>query len=211
MKQIYDAGYTGNMIMQDRIPGADSAMYDLHCFVGRDHKVQYMNLGNVLLEEHTPMGLGSNAATITVYNEPLMLQIRDLLESIGMEGWCDADLKYDERDGKIKIFEINIRQGRSHYRNTGAGYNVAKYIVDAYVYNKKKKLLLVNEPYFWHVIPKSLVLKYISDDKKAQVKKLIREKKVCTSLFYPGDKSWRRNLYLRLRDINMVRKYKKYY
>ena len=211
LKQIYDAGYTGNMIMQDRIPGADSAMYDLHCFVGRDHKVQYMNLGNVLLEEHTPMGLGSNAATITVYNEPLMLQIRDLLESIGMEGWCDADLKYDERDGKIKIFEINIRQGRSHYRNTGAGYNVAKYIVDAYVYNKKKKLLLVNEPYFWHVIPKSLVLKYISDDKKAQVKKLIHEKKVCTSLFYPGDKSWRRNLYLRLRDINMVRKYKKYY
>ena len=69
----------------------------------------------------------------------------------------------------------------------------------------------MNEPYFWHVIPKSLVLKYISDDKKAQVKKLIREKKVCTSLFYPGDKSWRRNLYLRLRDINMVRKYKKYY
>ena len=128
-----------------------------------------------------------------------------------MEGWCDADLKYDERDGKITIFEINIRQGRSHYRNTGAGYNVAKYIVDAYIYNKKKKLLLVNEPYFWHVIPKSLVLKYVSEDKKAEVKKLIREKKVCTSLFYPGDKSWRRNLYLRLRDINMVRKYKKYY
>jgi len=212
LKKIYDAGYMGNMIIQDRIPGYDNKMYDLHVFCGKNKKVEYMNLGNVLLEEHTPKGLGSNAATITIYNEELMLKIKNLLESIGYEGWCDCDLKYDERDNKIKIFEINIRQGRSHYRNTGSGYNVAKFIVDSYINNIDKDLLLVKEPYFWHVIPKKIVLDYVEDKEKlAIVKKLIKEKKVCHSLFYKNDKSLKRNIYLVLRNINQFKKYKKYY
>ena len=212
LKRIYDAGYQGNMIIQDRIPGYDNKMYDLHVFCGKNKKVQYMNLGNVLLEEHTPKGLGSNAATITIYNEKLMLKIKNLLESIGYEGWADCDLKYDERDGKIKIFEINIRQGRSHYRNTGSGYNVAKYIVDSYIYNIDKDLFLVKEPFFWHVIPKKIVLSYVEDKEKLElVKKLIKEKKVCHSLFYKNDKSLRRNIYLVLRNLNQFKKYKKYY
>ena len=212
LKKIYEAGYKGNMIIQDRIPGYDNKMYDLHVFVGKNKKVQYMNLGNVLLEEHTPKGLGSNAATLTVYNEELMLKIKNLLESIGYEGWADCDLKYDERDQKIKIFEINIRQGRSHYRNTGSGYNVAKYIVDSYINNINQELLLVKEPYFWHVVPKKIVLDYVEDKEKlAIVKKLIKEGKVCHSLFYKKDKSLRRNIYLILRNLNQFRKYKKYY
>ncbi len=212
LKKIYEAGYQGNMIIQDKIPGSDNRMYDLHVFTGKDKKVWYMNLGNVLLEEHTPKGLGSNAATITVYNEELMLKIKNLLESIGYEGWADCDLKYDERDNKIKIFEINIRQGRSHYRNTGSGYNVAKFIVDSYIKNEKHDLILVKEPYFWHVIPKKIVLDYVENQEKiALVKKLIKEHKVCHSLFYKNDKSIRRNIYLIIRNLNQFRKYKKYY
>ena len=212
LNKIYDAGYTGNMIIQDKIPGNDNKMYDLHIFCGKNKKVQYMNLGNVLLEEHTPKGLGSNAATITVYNLELMLKIKDLLENIGYQGWCDCDLKYDERDNKIKIFEINIRQGRSHYRNTGSGYNVAKYIVDSFIYNIDKELILVKEPYFWHVIPKKIVLDYVEDKEKVElVKKLIKEGKVCHSLFYKGDRSIKRLIYLCIRNRNQFKKYKKYY
>ena len=212
LKKIYNAGYTGNMIIQDKIPGNDNKMYDLHVFCGKNKRVEYMNLGNVLLEEHTPKGLGSNAATITVYNPDLMNKIKDLLETIGYQGWCDCDLKLDERDGKIKIFEINIRQGRSHYRNTGSGYNVAKYIVDAFINNVEHDLIMVKEPYFWHVIPKKIVIDYVEDKEKvALVKKLIKEHKVCHSLFYKKDMNPLRLKYLILRNINQFRKYKKYY
>lgn len=212
LKLIYKSGYPGNMIIQDRIPGYDNKMYDLHVFSGKNKKVQYMNLGNVILEEHTPKGLGSNAATITVYNEDLMLKIKNLLESINYEGWADCDLKYDERDNKIKIFEINIRQGRSHYRNTGSGYNVAKFIVDSYVYGINKPLFLVKEPYFWHVIPKRIILNYLEDnEKRLIIKKLIKEKKTCHSLSYKHDFSIKRNIYLLCRNINQFRKFKKYY
>ncbi len=211
LNKIYQAGYKGNMIVQDMVPGDDSNIYDLHVFCGKDEKVKYMNLGNVLLEEHTPKGIGSNAATITTFNEELMLKIKEMLETIKYQGWVDCDLKYDYRDDKIKIFEINIRQGRSNYRNTGAGYNVAKYIVEAFLYNKKQKFIMVREPYFWHVVPKMIVFKYVNNKEKLkEVKSLIKDGKSCHSLFYKKDRGIKRILYLLLKSLNHFRKFKKY-
>lgn len=212
LKLIYDADYKGNMIIQEMIFGKDDCMYDLHVYVSKDNKVKYMNLGNVLLEEHTPKGIGSDAATITTYNEEIMLKVKYLLEDIGYSGWADCDLKYDEKDNKIKIFEINIRQGRSHYRLTGSGNNVSKYIVDDYIDNKVIDFKLEREEYLWYVVPINIVLKYVKDkDKRKKVKMLFKAKKRCHSLYYKKDLSIKRLCYLLLRDLNQYKKYRIYY
>lgn len=212
LKKIYDAGYRGNMIIQDAIPGNDEYMYDLHVYTGKDHKVKLMNLGNVLLEEHTPKGIGSDAATISTFDKPLMLKVKKILEGIGYQGWADCDIKLDPRDGKFKIFEINIRQGRSHYRVTANGDNVAKYIVDDFIFDKKMDLKLVNDPFYWHVVPNGVVFKYVKDvDKKRQVKELIKNKKEANSLDYKKDKALKRRIKLFLKYINHYRKFKRYY
>ena len=211
LELIYKNGYDDNMIIQERIPGDDSQMYDLQVYVGSDHKVKLMNFGNVLLEEHTPKGIGSNAATLVDYNEELMKKIQFLLEDIGYEGLADCDIKYDTRDGKFKMFEINIRQGRSHYRVTGGGDNLAKYIVDDYVYHKPQELKYVKDEFFWHVVPLGVVYRYINDEEKVnKIKRLVKEGKSCHSLYYPADMGLKRRIYLKLRDINQYRKYKKY-
>ena len=212
LEKIYNSGYKGNMIIQDMIPGSDSQMYDLHVYVGKDKKVKYMNLGNVLLEEHTPKGIGCNAVTITTFNKDIMLKVKEVLEGIGYSGWADCDLKYDKRDNEFKIFEINIRQGRSHYRLTGSGNNVSKYIVEDFIYNKDINFKLEKEEFLWYVIPKRIIYKYIKD--KNIIKKinnLIKTKKSCNSLYYKEDLNFKRRVYLFLRDINQFRKYKKYY
>lgn len=211
LKTIYGHGYEDNMIIQERIPGDDSAMYDLQVYVGSDHKVKLMNFGNVLLEEHTPKGIGSNAATLVDYNEELMKKIQVFLEDIGYEGLADCDLKYDHRDGTYKMFEINIRQGRSHYRVTGGGDNLAKYIVEDYVLHKELPLKFVKDEYFWHVVPLGIVYKYINDEEKVKkIKRLVKEGKVCHSLYYPKDMNIKRWAYLKLRDFNQYKKYKKH-
>lgn len=211
LRKIYENGYTDNMIIQERIPGEDAAMYDLQVYVGSDHKVKLMNFGNVLLEEHTPKGIGSNTATLVDYNEELMKKIQVLLEDIGYEGLADCDLKYDYRDGKFKMFEINIRQGRSHYRVTGGGDNLAKYIVDDYIYHKPQQLKYVKDEFFWHVVPLGIVYKYIKDEEKIRkIKRLVKENKVCHSLYYDKDLGFKRLMYLKMRDFNQYRKYKKY-
>jgi D-aspartate ligase len=199
------------MIIQEKIPGEDCSMYDLHVYVGSDHKVKLMNFGNVLLEEHTPKGIGSNAATLVDYNEELMDKIRALLEDIGYEGLADCDIKYDHRDGKYKMFEINIRQGRSHYRVTGGGDNLARYIVEDYLYHNPLELKYVKDEFFWHVVPLGVVYKYVKDKEKLEkIKRLVRDKKVCHSLYYKDDLGLKRLAYLKLRDVNQYRKFRKY-
>ncbi len=214
LRLIYSNGYDDNMIIQEKVPGDDSSLYDLQIYVGSDHKVKMMNLGNVLLEEHTPTAIGNNAATITLsdYNEELLKKIQFFLEDIGYEGFADCDLKYDSRDNNYKIFEINIRQGRSHYRVTGGGYNLAKYVVDDYIYHKDIPTTYVKEPYFWHVVPLGVVYRYVKDQEKIQqVKALVKQGKVCDSFYYPADMSLKRRILYWLRNLNQFRKFKKYY
>lgn len=212
LRLIYSNGYDGNMIIQDMIPGDDSCEYDLQMYIGSDHKAKMLNLGNVLLEEHTPTAIGNNAATMTVYNEKLMNEVSHMLEAIGYEGYADADIKYDNRDGKFKVFEINIRQGRSHYRVTGGGYNMAKFVVDDYLLHKKQEKILVSEPYFWHVVPIGLVYTFVKDKEKvAQVRKLVAAGKVCCSTSYSEDMPFKRWIYLKIRALNFYKKFLMYY
>lgn len=212
LRLIYSNGYDGNMILQEMIPGPDSNEYDLQMYIGSDHKAKLLNLGNVLLEEHTPTAIGNNAATMTVYDENLMNTVAHMLEVIGYEGFADADIKLDPRDGVYKIFEINIRQGRSNYRVTGGGHNLAKLVVDDYIYHKKLDKVLVNEPYFWHVVPIGLVYTFVKDKKKvAQVRKLVEAGKVCCSTSYSEDMPFKRWIYLKLRALNFYKKFLRYY
>jgi D-aspartate ligase len=212
LQTIYGHGYDQDMIIQEEVPGHDSQMYDLHIYAGRDKKVKLMNMGNVLLEEHTPKGFGSNAATLVSYHPEFMDKIRLMLEDIGFQGFCDCDIKLDPRDGKFKMFEINIRQGRSHYRVTGGGDNLATYLVDDYLLDKPLELKMVKDDHFWHVVPLGVVYKYVNDKQKVKkIKQLVREGKTSTSLFYKKDMSFRRRLYLFLRDLNHFRKYKRHY
>ena len=158
LKKIYAAGYDDHMLIQDMIPGEDACIYDLQVYTGSDHKVKLMNMGNVVLEEHTPTAIGNNAATIVEPHLDVMKKIQSFLEGIGYEGMCDCDLKYDRRDGTYKMLEINIRQGRSHYRVTGGGDNIAELITEDYVYHRLKNgTKYVTEPFFWHAGPLGVV------------------------------------------------------
>lgn len=135
--KIYDSGYSESLIVQDMIPGNDENMYVLTAYSDQKGQVKMMCLGHVLLEEHTPTARGNHAVIITEHNEELMEQARSFLETINYKGLSNFDIKYDTRDGKYKFFEINTRQGRSSYYVTGAGRNIAKYIVEDYIYHQE--------------------------------------------------------------------------
>lgn len=131
---IYTAGYKDSMVIQDFIPGDDTYMRVLTCYSDTQGKVQRMALGHVLLEEHTPHGLGNHAVIINDYDETLMSSVKTFLEKIQFKGFSNFDIKYDTRDGVYKIFEINVRQGRSNFYVTGAGDNIAQVVVEDAVY-----------------------------------------------------------------------------
>ena len=211
--KIYEGKYNKNLIIQDFIPGDDSQMRVLTCYSDRNAKVKMMCLGHVLLEEHTPTAIGNHAAIITEYDEDLMNGIKDFLESIDYVGFSNFDIKFDSRDNKYKLFEINLRQGRSNYYVTSSGNNIAKYVVEDRILQEDLKLKVQKDSFYWHVVPNGVVFKYVKDeDLVRKVKGLIAEGKEATSFGYNKDLkgNFKRSLYVFLYNLNQFKKYKKY-
>ena len=211
-EEIYNSGYTKRIVLQDRIMGNDSNMRVLTAYVGKDHKVKMMCLGHVLLEEHTPKGLGNHAAIITEYNPTLTAPFRALLEDIGYRGFANFDIKYDDRDGSLNAFEINLRQGRSNYYVTSSGFNIAKYIVEDYVLCKDIPFEEAKEPHFWHYVPKGVVYRHANKEAVKEAKKLVKAKKSSSSMWYKYDviRNPMRIVYLIEHGRRFYQKYKTY-
>ena len=210
--EIYGAGYDDAMIIQDTIPGKDEQMRVLTCYSDRNGKVKMMCLGHVLLEEHTPLGRGNHAVIITEPNQELMMKAKKLLEDIHYIGYSNFDIKYDTRDGKFKFFEINTRQGRSNYYVTGSGFNIAKYIVEEYVYGRELELEVATEEHLWTVLPKGVMEKYVHDPEcKAKMEKLLNEGKWVNPIFMKGDNKLMRWLKMKKNHLRQYGNYKRYY
>lgn len=212
IKDTYEAGYPDKMIIQDMIPGNDENMRVLTSYSDKNGKVKMMCLGHVLLEEHTPHGLGNHALIITEPNEELMLRVKNLLEDMNYVGYSNCDIKYDKRDGKFKFFEINTRQGRSNFYVTGSGYNVAKYIVDEYVYGKDKEFEMADREHLWTVVPKGVAMKYVKEEENLKkLRQLFSEKKVVNPVFMKGDLAPKRLMALLKTHFSHFVKFHRYY
>lgn len=208
---IYQSGYNDSVIIQNFIPGDDTYMRVLTNYSDREGKVKLMCLGHVLLEEHTPHGIGNHAVIITESNEELQNKIKGLLEDLNYIGFSNLDIKYDQRDKRYKVFEINCRQGRSNFYVTGAGANVAEYLVEDWVLENPMDLKVVEEESLWWVIPKMVAFKYIPSQKyRVAMRALIRQGKAVNPLFYGADLGGLRFLRLIKSQVGQIFKYNKY-
>ncbi len=211
IKNIYSSNYRSNIIVQDFIPGNDDTMYVMNCYSDKNGKVKMMCLGRCILEEHTPYGIGNYKALISEGNQELYKQIKKFLEDIKYVGYSNFDFKYDYRDKKYKLFEINIRQGRSSFFTTAAGCNLARYIVEDYVLNKKSETIYNYNKHLWLYTPKSLLKKYVYNKKVLkEAQKLIKEKKYTYTLKYSKDLSlyrwfWANRIYMK--DFKLFKLY----
>ena len=212
LNMIYSSTYKDNLIIQEYIPGDDTKLRVLNAYVNQSHKVTFMALGQILLEDKTPATIGDYGAIISTYDKELFDKMQKFLEDIKYVGYANFDFKYDERDKKYKLFEINIRQGRSSSFTTVSGKNITKYLVDDFIYNKNEKIEYLNNEFLWTIVPKGVILKYLKNDElKNKVKKLYKDKKVSNILFYNKDFSFKRYIKIKLQNLNYYRKYKMYY
>ena len=161
LDHVYAAGYENHMILQEFIPGDDSYMRVLTSYSDRNARVTTMCLGHVLLEEHSPHGIGNHAVIITEHDRGLCDKIRGMLEDLGYVGFSNFDIKFDRRDGRYKAFEINTRQGRSNYYVTGSGQNIAQYLVGDLIEGRDMPPAITSSRSIWRMIPRRLAYRYI--------------------------------------------------
>ena len=214
VREIYDSGYPDKMILQEMIPGGDDHMRVLTAFSDQNGKVRAMCLGHTMVEEHTPHGLGNHAAIVSEDTTalPLVENIRRMLEACHYTGFSNFDIKWSGKPGDFRVFEINLRQGRSNYYVTNSGFNIAKYLVEDYIEHKDIPFKTAQDEYLWMVVPKAVAFKYVKDpEMKRRMKKLIKEKKMVNPLFMRGDLGLKRYLRLVKGHLRHYSNYKKYY
>jgi D-aspartate ligase len=209
---IYESGYANSLIIQELIPGDDSHMRVLTCYSDQQGKVTLAALGQVLLEEHTPKGIGNHAAILTGAQAPIVRVLTSFLEQIGYVGFSNFDIKHDPRDGTYKVFELNARQGRSNFYVTGSGYNLAGYLVEDRLRRKSLDFTLATNEILWLVIPKKVAFTHVTDESlRSRMRALNKQGKVVNPLYYRGDYHPRRMASLFRSQLRHSGNYKKYY
>lgn len=209
IKSIVDGGYTDELILQEFIPGDDTNMWDSVYYGDQNGKGQLITLAQVLLQERQSHLVGAYTALMVRYNEEVMLKLAKFLEDASYTGFANFDIKLDPRDNKLKVFEVNIRQGRSSSYISYNGHHLAEYLVDDLIYHKEKPLTLFKTDFLYSVVPNFVVKKNITDEGlKSEVSQLIKNKRTGNPLVSKADKGHKRNLQMHLRRLNYYNKYK---
>ncbi len=193
INEIYASGYPEKIILQEMIDGGDSQMRVFTAFSDERGKVRAMCLGHTMLEEHTPKGLGNHAAIVTepVSKFPLAEKIKIMLEDMNYTGFSNFDIKLREgTTDDFRVFEINLRQGRSNFYVTSAGINIARLAAEIYT-DKGDSLELCEKEFFWHHVPRSVAYTYTEDRELVKrAKALAKEGNHSSSVWYGADFSF---------------------
>lgn len=212
---IKNSGYNDKLIIQEFIPGDDHMLFDCVFYCDTNKRAVLQSFGQIGLQEHTTSGIGNLTVVINGYNEfnnteEIRNELKTFIEKIGFNGICEFDLKYDIRDKKFKVFEINPRQARSSYYLTKCGYNLAKYLVDDLIYNKEMNYTFIKEKVALSFVPDYVVWKYIENKNyRDEFFKLKKAGKYTDPLFCKSDMSFERRKWLFKRKINYIIKYRK--
>ena len=213
VNKIVSNGYTDTLILQEFIPGDDSYLFDSVVYCGKDKKVKLISFAQIGLQEHSKTMVGNAAVLINGFNQygdnsEMIQTIKTFMEDIGYQGFAEFDMKYDYRDKKFKVLEINARQGRCSYYITPIGYNLVKVLADDLIYNKNMDFKVLDDEVLLSFVPKGVVKKYVVNDVFKKKALSLWKNGVVNPLKYKKDTCFKRKLLLARRHMDYYKEYK---
>jgi D-aspartate ligase len=107
------------ILIQERIPGGGDHQFS-YCAVCKDGQAY----GSLVAQRSRqyPIEFGNASTFVETSSQPVVEEAgRRFLESIGLDGMAEVEFKFDPRDGKYKILDVNLRPWGWHALGKAAG------------------------------------------------------------------------------------------
>lgn len=211
-EKLKASDYNEKVLVQKFIGGDDSNMRVVNAYIGKKGDLRLFCVGQVLLEEHTPEGIGSYAAILPTAEDALYEKLLPMLSEIGYRGFLNIDVKIDPQDQSYQFFELNPRQGRSSFFVTAAGANLAKVLTEDVLGLEPTTPLKAADKVLWTNLPRGVISRYVKNAPlRAEALRAWRKGRVCHQLYYKNDRSFSRLKFFFLNQLNQYRKYRRYF
>ena len=134
------------------------------------------------------------------------------LDAIGYVGFANFDMKYDDRDGQYKLFEMNPRQGPEQYFSTRRRGNLARVLAEDVIFGRDAGLTVADRKVLWTILPNRIIFRYVADETlRSTARRLIRERKSAVPwIILPTGASNGDGIFCK-NQMSYYKKYKKYF
>lgn len=100
-----------NLLLQEYIPGGDDTVWMFNGYFNQSSDCVAGYTGRKLRQ--CPVNCGVASLGVCESNEEVAAMSKQLIKSMGYHGAVDIDYKYDPRDGRYKVLDVNPRIGAS--------------------------------------------------------------------------------------------------
>lgn len=180
--------YDRELVVQDFVPGGDDALRTITMFCTAGGDVRVSCAGQVVLQDHAPSAIGNPVCIVDSWPEKAVEDARRFLAHVGYEGYANFDVKFDERDGSYRFFEVNTRPGRNSFYVTLGGVNFVAPIVEHFVCGLVPERVEARNPFLYACVPPYVVRRTLPDGElKDRVLACYRSGLASFPLFYRPD------------------------
>lgn len=139
LREIYKAGYTSDMLVQEYVDGGDGYEYSLNGYRSTKKETS-MVLARNIISDMRPLSVGNHLVQIDADNEKMYEIAKHIVDELDYVGLFNFDFKLDAKTGEIFVFEMNQRQGRTFYYSTLAGVNLIELAIRDKGYGESKSV-----------------------------------------------------------------------
>ena len=114
-----------NLMLQEYIPGGDDSIWMFNGYFNASSECLVGFTGRKLRQ--TPIHTGMTSLGICLRNDVVEKTTKDFMQALGYKGILDIGYRYDARDGKYKVLDVNPRIGATfRLFLAGNGMDVAR-------------------------------------------------------------------------------------
>jgi len=119
------------VVLLEKIPGPDSRLCSYYTYMDEEGNPLFDFTKRVIRRYPVNMGLASYHITDRV--EGVRELSLKLLRHVGLQGLANAEFKYDERDGQLKLIECNVRFTAANSLVAKAGFDLGNFVYNRIV------------------------------------------------------------------------------